>query len=301
MFRKRAYIAAKQEVTPGTAETLSGTYAAINFWNVKHAKVDFGQEEREKQGSFDRFAATQGATQATIEFDTEVVGTGATGDVNSILSDLICACGYTVAGGVFTPTSNPASMTTVTIGDYTDGNRRILSGCTGNFTITTTNGRKSMFHFTMTGIPAAETATALITPTLPTLVAPRGAASFSINGVTNLRIAQFTFDSGSQPHMLESIIAPSGFAFGITDDRMSKATLDPEATLVSTNDWDTLITTPTEFALSVVFGSASHNTITLAAVGNKAQLKDREYGARQGVMIDTLNLDLNSGETLTFA
>jgi hypothetical protein len=305
MFRKRAVIAAKQETTAGTAESLSGTDGAINCFNVRHAEVDFGMEERPQQGNFDMLPATVGPKLGTIEFETECVGSGASGTVNQILSDLICACGYTVSAGVFTPTSDPSVMTCVTIGDYTDGNRRILAGCTGTFTLTVRNGRKSMFKFNFTGKPAPETATALIAPTFPTVIPPRGLASLSINSVTTLRVAELVFDSGSQVKMLETLIADTnatGFAFGVTADRKTTATADPEATLLQgTNDWDTVITTPTEVAFSAVMGSASNNTITAAAVSSKAQLVGRAYGDRDGVMTDQHKWNFNRGLSLTFA
>lgn len=304
MLKKRIQMAFKQEATPGTAEALSNTYAAINCFNISFPKQNYNMQAREQQGSFTRLPAISGARTMTIEFDTEVVGTSATGLVNPILSDLICCCGYSVTAGVFTPISDSSTMTSVTAGIYMDGKRRLLAGCSGNFTITTKNGERSMFHFTLTGKPAPDTDTAILSVTYPTIIPPRGCSALSVNSVTTLRAATLTFDSGSVPKMLETVINDTnstGYAFGIISDRMTKLTIDPEATTVATVDWETLQNTPTQFAASYTIGAGSNmNSLTIAAIGTAAQVMDRSEADREGVITENLPLAFNQGATLTF-
>jgi hypothetical protein len=299
---KRAIIGMKTEAVAGTAEVLANGDADLNCYYEPGAFVwDIPMTDREAQLTFNKNPSVGGARGARMRFEVDLHSSGSSADPGTELSSLLKACGYTQATGVFTPTSSPASMTTVTLGHYLDGKVKYLVGGMGNVGMRFRHGQIARWIFDFTGKYGGEADATLLTYTPPTVIPPRIANSLSFNGITTALTDEVVFDKGNNVKLREVMTDVTGWHSAIITNDKPTVTMSPEAVLVATHALDTALLTPSEFAMTMQWGATANNILTIAAAGSKAQFASRAEAAREGLAVDSVTININQGLLLTFS
>mgnify|MGYP003652821754 CR=1 FL=1 len=127
-LKRKRVLAAKTETTPGTAESLAGSEAAFNVYNII-AQQEIDMDSREAQGGFGMHSSLAAGRKGRITFSVDASWDG-TATEPSWADTFLPACGWVKSSQVFTPrTEVPGSnVKTLTLAIYQDGMRKILSG-----------------------------------------------------------------------------------------------------------------------------------------------------------------------------
>jgi hypothetical protein len=277
------------ETTTGTPATISGTNAITRVFNLK-MKPNVDVVNREPQGiSLSQMQQSLGARAGTCTFETELVGGGSSGSSASWLP-LMQACATVLTGSVLTPqTSN---ITTLTLAQWIDGRRYMMSGCQGNPVITMRRGEKARVAWTFRGVWQPPADVSQPTPTYVTLPPPRAGASFSFDSLA-LRVAEIVFDFGNQVVMREdaggvdSAGTATGYRNAYITARKPTFKFSPESLPLATFDPNALNETFAQSAFSLQIGTSANNQFTIAAP--KLQIVEHpEQGDRQGLFVDDI-------------
>lgn len=305
MLRRKRVLAAKAEVTPGTAESLTGSEAAFNVFDPTPIQPAIEFEQREGQSSFAPLFASRGAGMGNMSFSMEIHG-GST--VPAWASVFLTACGFVDNGsGVLTPkTLEPAGTgtasrpRTLTLGSYVDGTLKILCGAMGNAVFRLAAGRKAMVDFSFTGKIVHDNSdvfvadTSLLTPTYPT-TKPLKAVDTALlfGGAYSPRWGNLTIDLGNEVYMVQNANAAdrSGYAHACIGGRRITGTIDPEGVLVATKDWHNEWLTMTEQALAFELTDDANQKVDFDAPA--FQIIDTQEGERDGLVIETISFQLN--------
>lgn len=293
LIRRKSVLAAKIESTSGTAESLAAADAAFNVFDLTISPT-IAMTARPSQGSFSHLPAVPELRGATCTFRTEVYGSGS-GGVPGWASTFLPACGWTDTAGTFSPKAEMAgaNVKTITIGAYIDGNRMLLRGCAGTFTMTFETGKIASINWTFTGIWQGQSAVALLTPTYPTALPLRVAnATFTFPGGYTPCWQQFTVDAGNTVILRECAqnTDASGYAAAAITDRLPTGTINPEAELDGTKDHYDLWTSMTEEAIAF---SIQNATDKFALAIPKAQRMNVQLGERNGLVTDEITFQCN--------
>jgi len=287
MLAKRSVLLAKEEVNYGVDVVPDGTNNAFLAIDAKIKEVSEAVERGVQQVSLSKKPSVLGIISVEVTFKIELRGSSTKGTAARV-GDLLEACGFseTVSAGS-SVTYVPASSTikSVTLYLYLDGRRHIVTGAKGNVKATAPAGKTVLLEFSMKGIYAAPTTTALPTVTHETTIPPVvKSASLTLNAVTSLVVQQLELDMGNEVSPRPDMNSANGVAgFEITD-RKPIAVINPESVLIATYDFRAdLLATPRQ--LSAVIGSASGNKITFTMP--KFNIIDIEYGDREGTLIET--------------
>lgn len=290
LLTKKRVLGAKIEVTPGTAETLTGTEASFNAWDqmVQH---ETEMVEVMGQSGFGRRASVPGGYQAKCSFKTHM-GWDGTVTEPSWADTFLPACGWVKSGQVFTPrTEAPgANVKTLTLGIWNDGKYKVLKGCMGTFKIVAPSGKLAVIEWEFSGIWVPETDATIVAPTYPTANALRHANSTSTWNSVALCYSSLTFDAGNTVSPLECAAA-EGFGMFLVTDRNSKITADPESKTVAAQDRHAQMLAMTEAAFTYDIDGPTTSVITIAAP--KAQIVKNTEGDRSGIVVDQLEWQLN--------
>ena len=293
LFAQKSVFAAKVEATPGTAESLTNAEAAFNVDNFV-LDPDLSFQQRPGQGGIGRRSAIVEGHRGVARFRTELSYDGTT--VPSWASVLLPACGFVNNAGVFSPLFEPpgASVKTLTIAKYEDGNRRLLSGCSGTFTINLPTGKLGFIDWEFTGIWRGESALSMLTPTYPTAPALRVAQGTSSFDSVNFCARTVTIAIGNTVTGLEcnsDLTNDTGFHYFLITDRMSTATSDPQSVLMGTQNRAALMLAGTEGVFTTSVGGPSDSAIIFS--GPKAQIMSKTGGARDNIAIDNASWQFN--------
>lgn len=295
LLRKRRLLAAKIETTPGTAEALTAAEAAFNIFDQDfQPTIEF--EQRPGQAGFSPLAGVPAARGGQVSFTVEVTGRGSSGAaVPTWASVFLPACGLVDdATGKFFVKSHPpgtaAGVKTLTIGGYHDGIKKVLRGCMGTFVMTLTAGRLAKIAFTFTGIWDDPTDVALLAPTYPTVAPLRFASAGMSIGSFEPKLSQCTLDLGNTVILREDANDISGYCTACITDRLTVGTIDPESAVVATEDTYGQWIDRTERALEITLGAANNSLLIEAP---KLQVTNAQDADRNGLMIDTINYQLN--------
>jgi hypothetical protein len=313
LLMKRRVIAARLESVAGTGVELTADYGAFLAYDAS-IQQNMDSEVRQMQGKFSPLGATLGAHLGTLNFSMELTGSGSGGaPVPGWADVLLPACGFVKATATFSPESTApgaagAGTKTITIGLFEDGVLKKLTGAMGNCKLTGEAGKRVMLEFEFQGVWNAPVDSALITPTYPTVSPLRMVSSaFTITeGSTDWtpKLSKFELDFGNELTVREDVSAAAGVYAALITGRRLNGTMDPESTLVATNDLYGDRLALTEKELSIVLGSVAGNIVTLAAPA--LQFIDPQEGDRNGMQVDEVAFQLNasSGDdelTITFS
>ena len=285
---RRKVLAGKIEAVEGTAETLLAADAGIIALDVKWTPDIKMIQRNAALPSLSKIKQIPGLALAHVSFKTELMGCAeafAAGVLPPIDPFLRC-CGF-AATLVVTPGSEtvpykPAStgVPSMTIGVYTDGTLKKLTGARGAVKFSTEVGGQIFAEFDFMGAYNAVTDVAILAPTFPTLMPPLSTtALFTINDYTPV-LRSFSVDMGNTLAPREDMNAVSGYkSFGITD-RNPTGQFDPEMVLVATHDWYGIWKAGTSGALNLgPIGATQYNKVQITAptvVPTKVSESDRE-------------------------
>lgn len=281
--RKRAF-AAKNETTPGTAESLTNAEGAFNAYNVM-AQANIAMEEREGQGGFNYLSAVPGGYGGTLTFRTDL-GWDGTSTEPTWASVLFPACGWVDTSGTFNPvTEAPGSnVKTATIGVFMDGVLKRLAGAMGTFQVVLPAGRMGYIDWTFTGVWQDPTTVAMITPTYPTASPLRFASATVTYTSDNLKVEQVTIDAGNNVILREDASTAAGYSTALITNRNPRITANPEFVSLSnptTTFADWIASGTGEF--SVTLDGPSTSTLEISAP--VAQILNAQEGDRNGMVI----------------
>lgn len=289
MLSRQTIFGCKSETTTGTAEALTAAECVFNAYNHQ-IRATIPRFRRPGQGtSLGQLPQVPGSRMGEITVETDLCGAGAAGQPQ-LATPLLLSAGFSASSGTYTPQSGNASYTTITAAVYQDGRFKSIAGAVSDLVIRGTAGGVARMFWRIQGIWQAPTATALVTPTWPTVVPPRVAsATFTIGG-TAYKLGDFEL-------ALNNVITPrldgttvSGFhSFCVSDhDYTFRCNLEA----ATANDFYATHLAGTEAALVLTIGSASNNTIAISAP--KMQLMDPPQDVDAGGVIqDQLMYQLN--------
>lgn len=283
-------MAAKVEATVGTAESLTSSEGSFNAYDVM-IQPQIEVTPREGQGGFGRLPGVPGQRKGTASFKVDLAYDGTT--VPTLASVLFPGCGWVQSTGVFTPRSEApgSNVKTLTIGAYIDGLFKSIAGAVGNCKWTNPTGRMIVLEFEFQGVWQPPTDTAIIAPTYPTASSWRFASATATYNSVASKVENITFDFGNEITFREDATTASGLHSAIIVDRMPKVTLNPEATLVATQDIYGMWIAATEAALSVVLDGPTNSSITISAP--KAQIMNAQEGDRGKLVTNDIELICN--------
>jgi hypothetical protein len=287
LLSRISVLAVKTETTPGTAESVDATNAALNVMDADMTAT-IPVSVRPIQGSFRKLEGVPGARQAACTFTLELVGDGA-GGVPAWATTLLAACGVVNSAGVLTPRNEVpgANVKTVTLALYENGRRKLMYGASGNVVFTINPGAAVMMAFTFTGVWGGVTDATILAPTYPTTIPIRASSgAFTINSVVQT-FATATFDVGNVVTVRPSIATATGFDYAVITDRTPMFTIDPEAKLVATTDVFGDWQAGTTRALSMNIENATDNVAIAAPAVQRMTVTN---GDREGLRVDSQTL-----------
>ena len=209
LLARRRVVAAALETTTGTPVALTAAAAAMNVFNAKF-KAEIPANQRPGAVSFSPLPPIAGAQKGTLTFETELVGNGAIGIpfwANTLLPGICFPVPGT--GQQFSPLTG--SQTTLTLGLYLDGRLFTISGAQGAAKITAEVGKPVMIEWTFDGVWQPPTSTAILAPTLPTVLPPRFAGAAMTIGATVYRVGKVEIDIKNTITLREDQSQTSGY------------------------------------------------------------------------------------------
>lgn len=265
MLKNREVILAKVETTYNTDSVPVAATDAALVKNPSWALEGLTMIDREVvKANLSKEQQIYGGTLRKISFETEVKGSGAAGTAPEIgVLMRGCAMSETVVASTsvtYEPTSS--AHESLTIYYFMDGVRYILTGCRGNVVFTLTARGILMAAFEFTGHSDAATDVALPSPTYDTTVptAIKG-LSFTVGGYSAV-INELTVDLGNAIAIPSSVSASDGYGEIRISDRDVQGSLDPEHTLIATNDFEADLRAGTLMALTTgVIGATAGNRV----------------------------------------
>lgn len=301
MYRKNRVLAAKIETTVGTPISLAAGDATFNVFDMD-LQPTAETSARPSQGGFGQLRGYTESATGTCTFRTEMHTTGGSG-VPTWASTFLPACGVVLDTSTFRLRSEMpgANVKTLTIGMYENGFFKSIRGAVGNAVFTFKPGQVVDINWTFTGAWVLHpTDVTLIAPTHSVLSLTRAEGTTTIGSFAP-KYSQMTLDLGNVIAARPSIAALGGIHSYCITDRNITGTLDPESSLVGTEPTYTSWWNGVERALSIAVDDGS-SSITFAAP--KFQVTNAQAGDREGLMIDTLNYQLNrtvANDELTIA
>lgn len=263
LLKRLSVFAAKVESVPGTAETLAAADGKYDVWNFD-MKEETEFNTRPGQSVFSPLTGVPGPQGGRATFELWMTGAfGISGDAWATV--LLPACGFKNTSNTYTPESGPSAPVALTIGHYEDGRHRRLRGCNGKVKFILESGKPALAQFDFMGGYVAPSDVAKIAPDYPRIVPPRFVnATFTVGG-TNFTITKLEIDVDNTIVLRPDATSPSGILGAVITNRQIKVTIDPEAVLYATKNWNTDWTAGTEAALNCVLGGTATNIITITA------------------------------------
>jgi hypothetical protein len=276
------------ETTAGTAETLDGTDAVFNAYNIDIA-LDQELQEREAEGGEYAASATAGQS-ATMTFTTDLRYNGT--DVPIWATRLLPCCGWVNSSGTFTPRlDGPGSaVKTATLTLWVDGKQETIYGAMGNFEIVFPSRRTAFINWTFQGIYAGESDAAMPTPTGTSIAALKASSMTATWNSVAMCFEQLTINSGNDIQLIECATT-AAWAYALAGNRQPTIVGNPETVLSATQDRVDQWALGTEAALSIAIG----NAITFSAP--KSQITSIARGDRTNVSIDDITWACNKNGT----
>lgn len=242
ILSNRSVMAAKIEVTEGTAIALAGADANFQIMEPKF-DADISMFDRDiLDVSLSRFKKIPGTRLGKASFKVENKGSGTAGTAPAF-GKLLRACGFSeaivaVTSVTYTPESSLANIPTLTIALYRDGVREAIKGARGTVKYTAKNGEPGMWEFEFLGVYDAVTDAALLTPSgvETTVPVPLLTATFSIAAFSAF-CSQVSFDMANKLEPRADINTAAGYISTILTGRDPKGSFDPELELVATHDF----------------------------------------------------------------
>ena len=285
---RRRVLAAKVESVEGIAEVLTAAEGGILALDVKWTPDIKMLQRNAALPTLSKLKQLPGLALAHVSFKAELMGrTAAFSALNlPYLDPYLRACGFAatldVSAGAEKVTYKPAStgLPSLTIGVYSDGVRKLLTGARGAVKFTSEVGGQIFAEFDFVGAYNAVTDVAILAPTFPTFAPPLlTGASFTVGAFAAV-MKSISFDMGNKLAPREDMNAASGYKSFMITDRDPSGHFDPEMELVATYDWYGKWKAGTPGTLSLgAIGVTQYNKVKITAptvVTTKTSEGDRE-------------------------
>jgi hypothetical protein len=249
LIERMSVLAAKIEVTAGTAETLAAADGKMNVSNMRIVELTEYVDLMGQGPTLDEIRGSHGAVLGQATFDVELLpGSGA---LPEWASTLLPACGYVSGATTYLPRSEPpgANVKTVTIGNWTGPSGASaalyeqLHGAAGTAVFNFPTGRPAFVSFTFTGQYTKPAAATVIAPDYPLGVQPlRFVSSSLVIGSVSPAVDNVTLDLGNTVSPILDSRSATGYSHSIIVARRPTITMSPNATLPATYDpWSDFI------------------------------------------------------------
>ena len=299
-------LAAKAEVTEGTAEALTAAEAILSRLISFDPDIELTELDL-VSSSMSQFPGVAGKRMATITFETEFKGSGVAGTAPEVAA-LFGACSMeeTIVGGTsvtYTPYDNSNDGASITIAKYIDGKRYLMAGCRGNFVLNMVAGEPAMITWTFTGVLEADSDTALLAAVTydSTRSQPFINASMTLDAYAAV-VEAIVIDMANDVALRDSVNGATGYLSAIIGNRLPTMTINPEDVLIATHDfWDDW-ENGTEVAFTATLGGTAGNICTITAP--KVQYGKVGQGSRNGYAVNEIDAFLrrdSGGDELSLA
>jgi hypothetical protein len=304
-------LAVATESVKGTAETLEAADVVILAEDVTFAYAPQELARNPYRNHISPMASVPGARIGTMTARVEFKGSG-TATTPPSIGLLLKGCGFAedvqTASVVYTPVSTDALSSTLTMAAYMDGTCFKMYGARGNLSLAFNANQLVYGDFTFTGIFDGLTDTAMLGGTFEsTIPVPWYNASLSWNfGASYVPscISALSLDLNNTVTIRQCANATYGLTYALITARDYGGTVDPDAVLVTTQDWMGHLGTPTTGSLAFSVGTEAGNTIAFAAPA--FQVTSLTPGDRDGIRTWMLPYKLrgssgNDELTITFS
>jgi hypothetical protein len=294
MLINREVITVKVESAYNTDATPAATDAVLvedPSWSNEGLRIN---ERNPVKPTFGREQSVYGGHLRTVTFSAEIKGSGAAGTAPEV-GGLMRGCGF---GETITPATSvvyaPVStgIESVTIYYYQDGLLRKITGARGSVSFTLEAGSRVMASFTFTGHDAGTTDVALVTPTYDSTLPPVVvSAPFTFGGDSDI-ISSLEFDMANNVSMPADISASDGYGEIRITQRRPTGSMNPEAGLIATKNWETILSGSTQSALATgAIGGTAGNIVqfSMPSVG----VVDLAPGDKEMVRVYDTSIEIN--------
>jgi hypothetical protein len=257
LIERMSVLAAKIEVTAGSAETLAAADGAMNCSNMRITELTEYVDLMGQGPTIDEIRGSHGAVLGQATFDVELLpGSGA---LPLWATALLPACGWTVSTATYAPKSEipGTNVKTVTIGNWTGPSGtgaalyEQLHGASGTAVFNFPTGRPGFVSFTFTGQYTKPAAAEVIAPNYPLDVQSlRFVSSSLVIGSVQPAVDSLTLDLGNTVSPILDSRTATGYSHSIIVARRPTITISPNATLPATYDPWTDFTSHTQRSIS---------------------------------------------------
>ena len=300
MLTKLRQIAAKIEVTEGTAETLAAADAGLLVSEPTFEAVIPKTERNVATHQLGRFRKVVGAQIARMTFKAELKGSGTAGTAPA-LGKYLKACGMSetvvaVTSVTYAPLTQ--AVPSLTIAGYFDGVFKSLVGARGKYRLIGRIGEHIIVEMEWMGRYVAVTDVAMLSGvTYDTTTEPQPllSAAFSAHGFAG-KLNSIDIDYNNTLTAREDASLASGIISHTITDREMTGSFNVEEELVATEDYWGKNLSGVEGALTYTLTGAAGNIVTVA--GTDLQYQQAAENDREGVSGLQMDfaLDRNTGD-----
>jgi len=292
LLTRKTVIKVKLEATKGTK---IATDQALLVFDLA-IKPTAPYEARKGTGLYlgHNAAGVLGERSGTCSFKTELRSNGSAG-METGLAILLQGAGLAKSTESYAQHSSFAGQNTISIDVWQDGVKFGLAGAMGTCKLTGQVGQRIFCEFEFFGVWQAATDEALpaFSPSATTPMLLQG-GTFTIDAAAR-GISKVELDLGNEVVMRPSVAAAGGIAHYLITDYDPSISIDPEADLVATYDFNGKWLDGTEAAIVL---AATDGTDTVTITLPKVQIKDLAGGDRNGIaMYEYVGQCNNNGAT----
>ena len=295
---QRQQLAMAVEGTEGSAETLDASDVIAPVFGLNWTP-NFETIVREVvQPSLSGLSQVVGERSATVEFSTELKGSGSAGTVPPNLSVPLQCSGWseTIVGGTsvtYALASEDVPTATIEVreaGQSSTCKIRQVVGARGSWAIEAVKGNHVLVSFTFTGRYVEPTEGSFLTVPSP---APKPEpflnASISFQGISTIKASTVSVDGQNDVQLRNDANEVTGNFSAVIVNRDPVASIDPELELIATANFFKKYTDGDEGDLDFVLGATAGN---ITSVSLRTQITNVTPGERDSMRIESLDLAL---------
>lgn len=287
-------IGGKVETVSGVPEDV-GAVDMFQVWDVKPTLDIVSTERKYLHTTFSPIAPVNTLAQGTLDFKTELLGSGTAGTLqfDDALWRMAGMKPTVVAGTSVTYAPKSLNQESGTFFLYEDGILKKIWGCRGTNKIHLVSNTFAYCEWHYEGIAWDDVDAVLVEGTnYPTTVPPVVQnISFTFNGYTFV-VPEITIDLANKLGMSKSVTSANGIERVLITDRVPTITFDAEAVTNAEFNLKSFIQNSTQADCNIVVGTSAGNTITIDAP--KASMKmNISEGDRDGIMTNPITLQCN--------
>lgn len=296
---RRRQIAAKAEVTEGTAVALAAADADLLVYEPT-VDLDIPMFKRDpSRSTLSNLEDISGMRSAKMTFKLELKGSGVK-DTPPSWGKLLLACGFaeTINAGTnveYDPAST--AIDTLTMALFADGVITKIRGARGTVKLTHKVGEPVMMEFEFTGVLDSVTDGVMLTGVTYEATIPQKFqdASLTIGSYAAI-LSALELDMANAIALREDANSVDGILSALITSREPKGSFDPEMDLIANEDFIGKWTGNTTSTFTETIGSVAGNKLVITAP--KLQYMEVSDGDRNGIALAQTNfgLKMSSGD-----